>query len=59
MFTTGSDRVLVGEFAKLKLIIAKNGADSDRLARLMIIIKFYNMVACFIIHPIWYLLYFS
>ncbi|XP_072040522.1 ubiquitin-protein ligase E3A-like [Amphiura filiformis] len=31
MFTTGSDRVPVGGLSKLKLIIAKNGADSDRL----------------------------
>ncbi|XP_033631620.1 ubiquitin-protein ligase E3A-like [Asterias rubens] len=31
MFTTGSDRVPVGGLAKLRLIIAKNGADSDRL----------------------------
>jgi len=30
-FTTGSDRVPVGGLAKLKLIIAKNGDDSDRL----------------------------
>lgn len=30
-FTTGSDRVPVGGLAKLKLIIAKNGPDSDRL----------------------------
>ena len=42
MFTTGSDRVLVGGFAKLKLIIAKNGADSDRLVRLMIIADVYD-----------------
>ncbi|XP_038055460.1 ubiquitin-protein ligase E3A-like [Patiria miniata] len=31
MFTTGSDRVPVGGLAKLRLIIAKNGPDSDRL----------------------------
>lgn len=31
MFTTGSDRIPVGGFSKLKLIIAKNGPDSDRL----------------------------
>lgn len=30
-FTTGSDRVPVGGLAKLKLIIARNGEDSDRL----------------------------
>lgn len=30
-FTTGSDRVPVGGLAKLKLTIAKNGEDSDRL----------------------------
>jgi len=30
-FTTGSDRVPVGGLAKLKMIIAKNGPDSDRL----------------------------
>jgi len=30
-FTTGSDRIPVGGLAKLKLIIAKNGPDSDRL----------------------------
>ncbi|XP_058950721.2 ubiquitin-protein ligase E3A [Pocillopora verrucosa] len=31
MFTTGSDRIPVGGFSKLKLVIAKNGPDSDRL----------------------------
>ncbi|XP_037037747.1 ubiquitin-protein ligase E3A isoform X1 [Bradysia coprophila] len=30
-FTTGSDRVPVGGFSKLKLVIARNGPDSDRL----------------------------
>lgn len=30
-FTTGTDRVPVGGLSKLKLIIAKNGPDSDRL----------------------------
>jgi len=30
-FTTGSDRIPVGGLSKLKLIIAKNGPDSDRL----------------------------
>merc|ERR1719507_279972 len=30
-FTTGSDRIPVGGLAKLKLTIAKNGPDSDRL----------------------------
>lgn len=30
-FTTGSDRIPVGGLARLKLIIAKNGPDSDRL----------------------------
>ncbi|KAK3611418.1 hypothetical protein CHS0354_034865 [Potamilus streckersoni] len=30
-FTTGTDRVPVGGLAKLKLIIARNGPDSDRL----------------------------
>lgn len=29
-FATGSDRVPVGGLSKLKLIIAKNGPDSDR-----------------------------
>lgn len=29
-FTTGSDRVPVGGLGRLKLIIARNGADSDR-----------------------------
>ena len=29
-FTTGTDRVPVGGLSKLKLIIAKNGSDSDR-----------------------------
>ena len=33
-FTTGSDRIPVGGLAKLKLIIAKNGPDSDRLVGL-------------------------
>ena len=31
-FTTGSDRVPVGGLSKLKLIIAKNGPDSNRFA---------------------------
>lgn len=31
MFTTGSYKIPVGGFSKLKLIIAKNGPDSDRL----------------------------
>ncbi|XP_077863624.1 ubiquitin-protein ligase E3A-like [Saccoglossus kowalevskii] len=31
MFTTGSDRVPIGGLSKLKLIIARNGPDSDRL----------------------------
>ncbi|CAG9859046.1 unnamed protein product [Phyllotreta striolata] len=30
-FTTGSDRVPVGGLSKLKLVVAKNGPDSDRL----------------------------
>ncbi|KAJ6648241.1 Ubiquitin-protein ligase E3A [Pseudolycoriella hygida] len=30
-FTTGSDRVPVGGLSKLKLVIARNGPDSDRL----------------------------
>lgn len=30
-FTTGSDRIPVGGLRKLKLVIAKNGPDSDRL----------------------------
>jgi ubiquitin-protein ligase E3 A len=30
-FTTGSDRIPVGGLSRLKLIIAKNGPDSDRL----------------------------
>ena len=30
-FTTGSDRVPVGGLSKLKLIIARNGPDTDRL----------------------------
>ncbi|XP_042898021.1 ubiquitin-protein ligase E3A [Parasteatoda tepidariorum] len=30
-FTTGSDRVPVGGLSKLKLVIARNGGDSDRL----------------------------
>ncbi|CAH1174272.1 unnamed protein product [Phaedon cochleariae] len=30
-FTTGSDRVPVGGLSRLKLVIAKNGPDSDRL----------------------------
>ena len=29
-FTTGSDRVPVGGLRKLKLIIARNGPDTDR-----------------------------
>ncbi|XP_078602586.1 ubiquitin-protein ligase E3A-like isoform X1 [Branchiostoma floridae x Branchiostoma japonicum] len=31
MFATGSDRVPVGGLSKLKLVIARNGPDSDRL----------------------------
>ncbi|GIY89367.1 ubiquitin-protein ligase E3A [Caerostris extrusa] len=30
-FTTGSDRIPVGGFSKLKLVIARHGTDSDRL----------------------------
>ncbi|KAJ8931750.1 hypothetical protein NQ314_015282 [Rhamnusium bicolor] len=30
-FTTGSDRVPIGGLSRLKLVIAKNGPDSDRL----------------------------
>lgn len=30
-FTTGSDRVPLGGLSKLKLVIARNGPDSDRL----------------------------
>ena len=30
-FTTGSDRVPIGGLGKLKLVIARNGSDSDRL----------------------------
>lgn len=30
-FTTGSDRVPIGGFSRLKLVIARNGSDSDRL----------------------------
>lgn len=33
-FTTGTDRVPVGGLAKLKLIIARNGPDSDRFVYL-------------------------
>ena len=33
-FTTGSDRVPVGGLSKTKLIIAKNGPDSDRSVNL-------------------------
>ena len=40
MFTTGSDRIPVGGFSKLKLIIAKNGPDSDRY----IILKWYQLI---------------
>ena len=29
-FTTGSDRVPIGGLAKLKLIVARNGPDSER-----------------------------
>ena len=32
-FTTGSDRIPVGGLSKLKLIIAKNGPDSDRYSK--------------------------
>ena len=30
-FTTGSDRVPIGGLGKLKLVIARNGSDSERL----------------------------
>lgn len=30
-FTTGSDRVPIGGLSRLKLVIARNGPDSDRL----------------------------
>lgn len=30
-FTTGSDRVPIGGLSRLKLVIARNGSDSDRL----------------------------
>ena len=30
-FTTGSDRVPIGGLSKLRLIIARNGPDSERL----------------------------
>lgn len=30
-FATGSDRVPLGGFSRLKLVIARNGPDSDRL----------------------------
>ena len=29
-FTTGSDRVPIGGLSQLKLVIARNGSDSDR-----------------------------
>ena len=32
-FTTGSDRIPVGGLAKLRLTIAKNGSDSERLEK--------------------------
>jgi len=35
-FTTGTDRVPVGGLAKLKLIIARNGPDSDRYCELLL-----------------------
>ena len=35
-FTTGSDRIPVGGLAKLKLTIAKNGSDSERLRMISI-----------------------
>lgn len=38
-FTTGSDRVPVGGLGRLKLIIARNGGDSDR--QLPILFKFF------------------
>ena len=36
-FTTGSDRIPVGGLAKLKLTIAKNGSDSERFERYLMI----------------------
>jgi len=38
-FATGSDRVPIGGLSKLKLIIARNGPDSDRLHTLMLLIN--------------------
>lgn len=39
-FATGSDRVPVGGLSKLKLIIARNGSDSDRWIFIEIILLF-------------------
>ena len=41
-FTTGSDRIPVGGLAKLKLTIAKNGSDCERLRHKLKIMKLYN-----------------
>ena len=38
-FTTGSDRIPVGGLAKLKLTIAKNGSDCERLRHKLKIMK--------------------
>ena len=37
MFTTGSDRIPVGGLSNLKLIIAKNGPDSDRCQSIVLL----------------------
>jgi len=37
-FATGSDRVPIGGLSKLKLIIARNGPDSDRLYAIVVVV---------------------
>lgn len=36
-FTTGTDRAPVGGLGKLKMIVAKNGSDTDRYRRVTFI----------------------
>jgi hypothetical protein len=41
-FTTGTDRVPVGGLSKLKLIIARNGPDSERYCNIVLSLFMYE-----------------
>jgi len=49
-FATGSDRVPIGGLSKLKLIIARNGPDSDRFQTAVAIVSS-------VLHLVTYLMY--